>query len=599
MRRAHRLSVNHTTDLPQYFCVVDTETKPQDAPGLPTIHRLWFGFAIWFTLPAGRNKRPQREVFRFETPRQFWTWLTDHLTSKIRVIVSAHNLPFDFLVLDAVNQLPTYGFQVEFPILGGTKFITKAKGEKSSLWFIDSMNYLPTSLKAIGQSLGIEKLEMPEGEAGPTAWDTYCLRDVEILETFWRTLITFYRDHDLGAFATTAASMAFNAFRHKHMHHEIFIHDQTDSLETERQSYYGGRVECFRLGTMPQDDYTMLDVNSMYPYVMQVGEFPTKLLFHEKIPPLSRFQDVMRSYQVVATVGLETTSPCYPKRLDGKLLFPVGRFQTTLADPELRLALDRGDIRYIKGLIAYDHAPIFRTYVEEFYALRLAYKQEQKDAFVLFTKLLLNSLYGKLGQRGHERETLPDKPGVIFGHETIYSEIAHAFKQVYYWYGQGWIEKEEGEAYNSFPAIAATVTSMARVYLWSLLEMGGTQNVLYCDTDSIVCNRSGLQRLQTEIDPTQLGKLKVEKTTRTLCLRGCKDYVFGDHSKTKGISAKAVQLSDNWYEQIHFATFKESMRLAIRDGVAFTHVQKKLTRDYDKGTVGQDGFVSPFRLTEF
>lgn len=599
MRRAHILGRNHTTDLPQHFIVVDTETLPEASPLGQTIHKLNFGMAIYFTMPVGRKKKPRRELFKFTQASSFWEWLNSKLTSKVRMVVSAHNLAFDFLVLRGMEFLPLYDFKIGYPILGGTRFITKAKRKNNSLWFIDSMNYIPTSLAAIGQSLGLAKLDMPAPSAPQSEWDTYCERDVTILEMFWRSLIDFYREHDLGAFASTAASMAFNAFRHKHMHYPIYIHNQPDSCERERESYYGGRCECFRLGLQAAQPYTMLDVNSMYPFVMHERTYPVKLCFNRQAPPLSKFESIMAGYQCVATVGLDTDLPMYPTRRNDKLIFPIGRFQTTLADPELREAMQRGHIQYVKHLIAYDHEPIFQTYIEEFYNLRLAYRSEGKEAFALFTKLLCNSLYGKWGQRGHEREALPNLKEILFGHETIFSSKAQRFMNVYYWFGEGWIEKEEGESFNSFPAISACVTSAARLYLWELIEQAGYSNVYYCDTDSLVVNQTGLQRVASCMHPRELGKLKLEKESERLLLRGPKDYAFGNKEKTKGVSAKAVRLNDNLYEQIHFATFKESIRAGISDGVLLTNVQKHLTRKYEKGNVSQEGLVSPFFLSEF
>lgn len=599
MRHAHKLSHNKTTDLPQHFIVVDTETKPDERLLDQCIHRLTFGYAIYFTLPIGNKKKPKREVLRFEEAHAFWEWVESKLTSKIRVIISAHNMAFDFLVLNSLEELTRLGFAVDYPILGGTRFITRAKREGNSLWFIDTMNYIPTSLATLGKSLGLEKLTMPEDYDSCESWNTYCLRDTEILELFWRKLITFNREHDLGAFASTSASMAFNAFRHKHMHHEIFIHDQSDSLEQERESYFGGRCECFRIGKQEEQEYTLLDINSMYPFVMQALDYPTKLLYHSKAPPMSKFERYMMSAQCVATVGLETDEPMYPKRQEGKLIFPVGRFQTTLADPELREAMTRGQLRYIKSMIAYDHAPIFRTYVEEFYNLRLAYRSEGNEAFALFAKLLCNSLYGKFGQRGHEREDLPNLKQILFGHETLYSSKTGKLMNIYYWLGHGWIEHEEGEAFNSFPAISACVTSAARMHLWRLIERAQRMNVYYCDTDSLVVNRTGLHFLESDIDSRELGKLKVERASNTLTLLGAKDYTFGDKTKIKGVSSKALKLDDNLYEQIHFNTFRENMRAGVSNGVVLTNVQKRLRRVYDKGYVLPSGLVEPFRLTEF
>ncbi|GAI25381.1 unnamed protein product, partial [marine sediment metagenome] len=50
------------------------------------------------------------------------------------------------------------------------------------------------------------------------------------------------------------------------------------AIDLERASYKGGRVECFFLGELKNDNYYILDVNSLYPFVMRNNSYPVKYL---------------------------------------------------------------------------------------------------------------------------------------------------------------------------------------------------------------------------------------------------------------------------------------------------------------------------------
>jgi len=61
------------------------------------------------------------------------------------------------------------------------------------------------------------------------------------------------------------------------MKEKIYIHDQVTTSEFEREAYFGGRVECFRLGNFTDEFFYNIDVNSMFPSVMKENLYPVKL----------------------------------------------------------------------------------------------------------------------------------------------------------------------------------------------------------------------------------------------------------------------------------------------------------------------------------
>jgi hypothetical protein len=589
IRKAHMLKHNRTTELPRHLICVDTETR-SDANDEQHL--------MLFVSKYVRTDNDHIEKEIGTTADAFWDFVESKSLPKTRLVLSAHNWSFDFIVLDSIRQLKRRGWTMQLPIFDGVKFIGKARRGDQSLAFIDTMNYAPVSLAELGQSLGIEKLEMPDTDTVNDDLVTYCERDCDILVAFWRYLIDFVRSNNLGVFATTVGSMAFNAYRHRFMRTKIYIHDNERVTALERDGYYGGRCEIFYQG-QKQGHYVLLDVNSLYPYVMRDNTYPHRLLGHRKNISVDGVIDLMRKgYYLIARVALDTNTNAFPYRYKSKLVFPQGRFVTTLHHAELVYALQNGLVRAVRECSFYDQSNLFKDYADFFHDLKNRYSENGQSAFRLFAKLMLNSLYGKFGQMGHRtieiKHNLPMTWGV-----ADYLDVNGKLSNIVIWDGRGYLLKREGESYNAFTAIAGAVTAYGRMKLWQLMRQAGLEHVFYCDTDSLIVDEIGFLNLVDEIDNHTLGKLKIESQSDMIEIRGAKDYVFGEREHIKGVSLKAEKLGSGHYRQLHFATFRETLKSNRLATVKLSYTEKHLRRIYEKGVVGDDGRVSPLILSEF
>ena len=124
-------------------------------------------------------------------------------------------------------------------------------------------------------------------------------------------------------------------------------------MALERRAYFGGRSEAFRLGNIDGGPFYKLDINSMYPSVMVDAPVPLALKAVYSYVSKAELRAALRSSLVVADVEVQTEDPIYPRVIDGRLCFPVGRFTTSLCTPELRYALNRGHIARVGGMATY------------------------------------------------------------------------------------------------------------------------------------------------------------------------------------------------------------------------------------------------------
>jgi hypothetical protein len=589
----HLLKSNRKNEQPQRLLFFDTETAEKViSDDLHTLN-LKLGVACYV---ENRNDRgwKESEWLKFNTKDQFVDFVLDHLPKKSKLYLIAHNLAFDAQVLGLFPSLREREFELVKLINNQTTNVWTFKRETSTLICLDNMNFFHCSLKALGESIGVLKSDMPEMNENDQTWFAYCEQDVKVMTESWRLWLEFLRDHDLGNFGLTIASQAFNAFRHRFMMHEILVHNNETAIEVERNSYHGGRCECFFIGKLPKNDYYQLDINSMYPAVMCEYKYPVKLKSCVRELPLSSLNRLLERYCLISRVVIKTDLPVYPVRYNNRLCFPVGEFETTLTTEELRYAQYNDHLVHVGRTAIYTGKEIFKGYVDYFYTCRRDFEANGNLAFAFLCKLMLNSLYGKFGQRSHTWEKVCIMDGLPDG--TWSEWDIEKQRLINYRVINGVVEKDVGEieGYNSLVAVAAEVTANARMYLWELIKKAGRKHVYYCDTDSLLVDTCGYARLGCEIDQMVLGKLKVVDQSTTGEIFNLKSYTFGRAHKLKGVKSNAEQIDPHTFVQWQFQGINGAIRRGTIDQMHLTRVCKHIDQEYHKGVVQPDGRVIPF-----
>ena len=595
-RFPHWLRGNKGGELPHSVVFVDTETDPVTYPDGVTGHRLRFGWAAYErTLPAGTWSAP--EWFRFADRESFWTWLEARTRPKTRTFVFAHNWSFDGPVLGIFEVPQRRGWTLTRAIIEAPPVILAYRRETTTIELLDTLNWWRMSLRAIGDSVGQPKLVMPKGGDSREKWDTYCRADVEVLRVALHAWWSFLRTHDLGGFARTLAGQALRAYRHRFMDSPILIDDDSRALALARESYHGGRTECFRLGKV-EGPVHAFDVNSMYPAVMADGMFPAALVRFLRIVSVDDLAKWLLRYSVVARVLIETRRNRFAVVRSDKLIFPTGRFWTALTSPEIEDALAHGEIRAADEVALYDRAPLFSRFVAELYALRrdAAEREDGVQSFLL--KILMNSLYGKFAQRGSVWEGRGEAPDARVRSWLEYDVVEGTTRELRQFGGLLQERMRDEESRESHPAIASTVTALARTRLWYLIQTVGAKEAIYCDTDSLYCTAIGAARLGGLVDPGRLGALKVEGVHAWMILHGPKDYEVPGHVTVKGVRPTATWTSTSTVEQDQWTGLRGLLQRGSLDEPLTLRVTKRLAREYTKGLPLPDGRVLPLALAD-
>ena len=636
-RFSHLIKHNKTIRNQRYFLFYDTETEEGeggyreiggDSKELKRLS-LKMGWACFWD-----RKRDYEEWFYFTKIRAFWDWVFNIIEKKKvkKLWVYAHNQDFDFKVMDALNYLTLNNWECSFWTAENFNFMlifNKVLGEDHKrIYFLDTTNYARISLRDLGEHMGLLKGEVNFKDVSDEDLKAYCRTDVEIIYKFIRGFIEFLKDNNLGSLKYTIAGTSYKCYTHRFMPKDIKasinVHDHKKAVELERGSYKGGRTECFKLGEVEEFVYD-LDVNSMYPYQMKKYKGPTKLISYESKErsgeDFKRFYLNAKSDGLLVIADLEFYLPEGFNNIGVKtkidkidtLVFPGGHIRSSVCSPEIEYILEHGDIITSYQINLYEGAYLFTDFVNYFYEKKSMYKEEGNLTYLMMCKIILNSLYGKFGQKNPIqvfKKFNDGKKDIMFCKEIDDNvDEKHISTAVYRignigWYGTG--EYEEG--FNSLVAIPCFISAYARLHLGYLMDVAGKGNFYYCDTDSIFVNEEGYKNIRNRgFLGSKLGLLKVEDEGY-LNIKGCKDYQFikglsYDHTgitgydelvKVKGVKKSAEEIEEGVYEQERFIRIKTALKYGLtKDQYVYTEI-KHLSREYKKGIVLESGKVEPY-----
>lgn len=649
-RYARGLGAVKRTETPSLFCFVDTETTGHPAVAYRDnrhvfidgeFHTLRLGVATSIRLEDGVPTR--RDWCNFTDADSFWNWLYTRFDKSRPLWLFSHNLGFDLTILrlweriasdeylfrdsewqitiDKSGRKRTKGFQGLLIHEDPPTVVILKHRDGFKLHCVDTVNWFLTSLRKMGETVGFHKLQMPAYDAPDSEWFTYCKGDVEVLERIVLGVVNWVQSQELGGFKFTAASQAMSAFRHRFHDGSITLHDNPQVKQLERDSYYGGRLECFYIGHVGERCIEY-DVKSMYPFVMANNPYPIRLQTWGDGKSRHRLRVEECDTRTIAEVTLNVPTDGYPYRCGLGTIYPVGRYTTILAGPELVRAVGCGTVESVGRWAKYSMADVFSSYIEYFW-------QERKQALLSgdklasdLCKLMMNSLYGKFGQMTPEWVDIagyewlqPYEQWVEYHAETESMRECRKIGQLVQ------AKQTRGEHPGAFPAIAAYVTAYAREYMRELWRIAGLGNCYYLVTDALYVNAEGEKRLIESgyVEANTLGKLERGAEAEYADFEALHHYQLGEKRKYGSRKSKGQLWCDRCHgwtihkagfcpvcgdrltaskvRELHFQGLSSILKGEPLPGVYVYPQVKSMSRSYDRGHIGADGWVSPLNLS--
>ena len=598
---------------PERYVVYDTETReiPSTRIGWDKEHVLRLGSAKVYDPQVYGTNRPV--WLDFTKADELKDYLLGMPLLKPPIYIFAHNIGFDLRAVEwfrwvadgHFSLLPPSGtdgakrYATPLMVVDGSPVIIRifrADGQKYLLY--DTFNWWQMSLARIGEAIGHQKGEMPPWEASDAEWFAYCHRDVEVLDRALRRLWGWLQCCRIPDWGPTPASVAMPLYRMRYGRNRIKKPEDMAVLKLDRLAYYGGRLECYRIGMIDSLTY-QVDVNGLYPRVMLDGLYPCEVLDYDHSPKPRDPPHDLRNIGSTAEVYIDSPETPYPVRgLDGTT-WCRGRVRTILAGPELQTAVTAGHVHHVGRWTHYGLSDLFTAYVRWLWRLRSQAKARGDTLVASVCKSLLNSLHGKFGQRDGEwhycgRTETPRtySSGKLIG-RGVDDDI-----NVRVLDGHFFTQNRDHEHEQSFVPIAAWTASYGRWYMEQAMDVAGRSEVYYQATDSLLVSEQGHRNLLDAgmMSEDALGLFKVEDAYRWVDIKA-PNQLDHDHGwKHSGIKSGGPPPENGVYTVEEWQGFAEAI---FQGNVSSTSTRKVLRKPptmYAKRYVDAGGVTHPWTI---
>jgi hypothetical protein len=651
----HYLASNDSTWTPPAVITLDTETQViQTYPEVQQL-RCWHVRADY---RLGARRLPGEHVEgggltaddlarRVDKWARKWdqTWLY------------CHNLNFDLAVTRLPLLLSGRGWEMADMAVDGASPWMVLNRENAKLVITDSHAIWPVPLAELGAAVTVTKPPLPEGD-DIDAWMARCSADTLILHTALLAAMNWHDVNQLGRWAMTGASTGWNTMRHLQAARTskkartarqrmglpgvdpaaqpIVIDPDTDGLAHDRQAIYGGRRQTWRHGKLPPGDYHEVDFERAYQTIMANCALPRKRgRWFDSLPVESRLvDDPCHQWGIIAEVELDTDQPRWPCRIavsaaalapgaerdrtgmpaDSKtrVFYPVGRFRTILAGPDIAEARRLGCLRQVLrgqvhqlgraiapwavwSLAAQDHPDTPAV-------VRLALKHQGR------------AVAGKWAQRSWTKTIIGLSTTYGWSYADAWVNESGTRGAIIDMAGTKFLSVPDKDGDNAYPAVLAWIESYTRVALGRAIEALGAAAIVQCDTDGLIVDTTALTTEQTMAEAAAGGRglgrggldailastfehtvplrLRDKTAYRNLEIIGPQHLTLDGHKRWSGVPGSAQRQADGSYSAMTWP--KLAWQMTHGDQRGYTRVVQtyRLANSYAPGWLLADGTVA-------
>jgi hypothetical protein len=159
---------------------------------------------------------------------------------------------------------------------------------------------------------------------------------------------------------------------------------------------------------------------------------------------------------------------------------------------------------------------------------------------------------------------------------------------------------ERTDAKHAQPAIAACITAGGRERMRQLRRVAGEDTVAYQDTDSLIVERVGWERLvrKGEHSQTRLGSLKLLGEYDRVAVWGVRRYELGDRLIASGVERGQGVRDDHTYSRLDWESLQSQLACGPVGTVGFRRRVVRLGDMDIPGHLTEDGRILPLTLDE-
>lgn len=535
--RPHWIPANESTRSPNAYVYVDTEARRDLRVGVED--QSWrLGVAAFDHRPRSDSPWLERQWIETLEVDQLWDQLEAWAPHNARTVMVCHNLAYDLRISQAFHQLPARGWDLQLLRLDAGQAQAVWRKGRASLVCIDSTSWLPLSLRKVSALVRKAKPELPNEEAPDSVWLERCRADVEILAEAWQRIVSWIEARDLAAWKPTGAATGWGAWRHSHYTHKILAHGDPELRDFERAGAATGRCEAWRHGELARGRWTEWDYRHAYASIAAESDVPVRLRSRRDVTRLATLEGWSAGSGVLARVEVTTEVPTVPAFLDGRWCWPVGTFETSLWWPEIQQALDHGATVKPSHAARYDMAPALRSWARWIIGLVQGEGDGADPVVAAVAKGWSRSVIGRFGMRyvdWSELGILPTfaiRAGVYRDDDTGATgrtlQIGHRLM----------VESGLSDGDDSAPQVMSWIMALGRVRLWRAMQAAGLETLAHVDTDGLLVDRAGSDRLEL----AQLPDLRRKRSWDHVQVLGPRQVVLDRSPRIQGLPRGAVQV---------------------------------------------------------
>lgn len=535
-RQWHYIKPNETTSVPRKHVFLDTESV-KESTVYGQVQRWGIGVACY------REQRPDRRAREtwetFDDPVLMWRAVDGYVGKSGRTVLWCHNLGYDARIAEVFELLPAMGWElVAHNLIGRGTWLLWRKG-RANLTMVDSASVFPCELLRVGNAIGLNKLPMPTVLDRGIGLYSRCWRDVEILRTAVLSYLDWLEREDLGNWQLTGAGQSWATFRHRFMDKRLLVHDDTDALAAERRAMWTGRCEAYWHGEIGYQVVHEWDLSMAYPRLAREINVPVRLL-----GPMPEGYDWQRQLAsdrtaILAEVQVSTEVPVVPTVHNGRIVWPVGTFTTTLWDVEISEALSAGATVSVTRGWLYHKAPALRKWGEWVIGQLEAMGDGTGSWLYIVLKHWSRALIGRFAMTYTRWEEWAYSPVPAVRANDVYDRTTgETFKTVQI--GRTlWRDAGQEEWGNSMPMVTGYIQAHARVRLWRIMQECPPGSVLYVDTDSVLVTDMHSAALAEVAARHPDWGLRLKRSWQGFAIWGPRQIRTGDSVRVSGVSKHA------------------------------------------------------------
>jgi hypothetical protein len=589
---AHYIRRNEKANVPSRLVVLDTIPR-RVRIGETESQSWWFGvvsFNHWT-----RHGRLIQEYRKYTDAGLMWKEIGEFTRPKRRTILYSHNLPYDLRIADGLRHLSSLAFKLESIRLANQGAWSRWTRDKASLTLCDSSSIFPVQLSRLESLLGSHRIA-PTDTDDIDIWGDYCAVGVQHLTDILRQYFDWLKTGVAGNWQLTGAGQSWAHWRHSHYTHPVLVHPDDEAIKAERRAMWTGRAENWSWGKDLDAPVYEWDWANSYPRIGRDYDVPVRLVGTARTANATELPRLAERYTILADVTIRTEQPVVPTRRDGRILWPVGEFKSTLWWPEIEAVLSEGGtvtphcvwlyrsepalqewgtwiINQVhgKGAIAYPWVPLVLKHWSRTLIGRFATQYQNWEEF------------------GTERDSKV-QVGKLFDVDTgLMTDVMQVGHDLHIMTGLS-------ESDDSCPQITSYIMSVARRRLWDALQAVGSENVLYMDTDSLIVNMEG-HVILTEL--TKLGQfngLRLKDRHRGYEIYGPRSAIIGSRRVFAGMPKAAVRTGEKTFQGEVWTNLEKSLSIGEADRVTIQPRTFTVRYNDNRRQRAEGGRTVPHRL---